>query len=208
MNNQSRNDTKELDRIIFFSDAIFAIVMTLLVLNIPVPNLPPGSAATELPNRVFDLWPKFLSYVLSFLVIGTYWVAHHGAFRHFRSYDTTLVWLNLLFLLSISFMPFPTALLGEHGEHQFTVALYAISFAIPRLILALLWWHAMRGRIVLSDSLDARTLKYHLTRSLAIPVVFLLSIVVSFFSVSATIATWVLMFVADAALWRGQTRHR
>ena len=123
MNNRSGEDTRGLDRIIFFSDAVFAIVMTLLILDISVPDIPQDSATAELPARVLDLWSKFFSYALSFMVIGTYWMAHHGTFRYFRTYDRMLMWLNLLFLLSISFVPFPTALLGEYGEQQFAVVL-------------------------------------------------------------------------------------
>ncbi len=196
MNKHSPEASRELDRIIFFSDAIFAIVMTLLVLDIPVPNLSPEVAATELPSRVLGLWPMFFSYVLSFLVIGTFWIAHHGTFRYPRSYDRTLIWLNLLFLLSISFVPFPTSLLGEYGDQQFTVVLYAGSLAISRLLLALIWWYAIRGRILLSDNLDPGMARYHLTRSLAITFIFLLSIIVSL----AAIFTWLLMWVVDAVL--------
>jgi uncharacterized membrane protein len=206
VNNRSSEDTRGLDRIIFFSDAIFAIVMTLLILNISVPDIPQDSAAAELPARVLDLWPQFFSYALSFLVIGTYWMAHHGTFHYFRSYDRMLMWLNLLFLLSISFVPFPTALLGEYGEQQFAVVLYALSLAVPRLLLARVWWYASK-RNLLIENLDPRTSRYHLARSLAISVLFLLSIVVSFFSVSAAILSWLLMFVIDTVLWRLQ-RYR
>ena len=102
---------RELERLIFFSDAVFAIVMTLLILDIRAPDdVPSNRAPTEVPILVWALWPKFLSYMLSFLVIGTYWIAHHQTFRYVRSYDRTLLWLNLLFLLSISFIPFPTCL--------------------------------------------------------------------------------------------------
>jgi uncharacterized membrane protein len=187
MNDQGGDDTRELDRIIFFSDAVFAIVMTLLILDIPVPDIPPGSAAAELPGRMLDLWPKFFSYVLSFIVVGTYWIAHHGTFRYFRSYGRALMWLNLLLLLSISFVPFPTSLLGEYGNLQFAVVVYAISLAIPRLLLGSMWWYAIRGRIAMSEGLDPGTSRYHLIRSLTIPLVFLLSIGVSFFSVTAAI---------------------
>jgi uncharacterized membrane protein len=203
MNNRSGEDTSGLDRIIFFSDAIFAIVMILLILDIPIPDIPQDSATAELPSRVLDLWPHFFSYALSFMVIGTYWMAHHGTFRYFRRYDRVLMWLNLLFLLSISFVPFPTALLGEYSEQQFAVVLYAISLAVPRLLLALVWWYAMKRNLVI-ESLDPRISRYHLARSLAIPALFLLSIIVSFFSVSAAILSWLLMFVVDTVLWRLQ----
>ena len=124
-----QNSSRELDRLIFFSDAIFAIVMTLLVLEIRVPDVPSDVAAQEVPGLVFELWPKLLSYVLSFLVIGLYWIGHHQTFRYVRSYDRTLLWLNLVFLLSISFIPFPTDLLGEYGELRFSVIFYAASLA-------------------------------------------------------------------------------
>jgi TMEM175 potassium channel family protein len=203
VNNRGGEDTRGLDRIIFFSDAVFAIVMTLLILDISVPDIPQDSATAELPGRVLDLWPEFFSYTLSFLVIGTYWMAHHGTFGYFRSYDRMLMWLNLLFLLSISFVPFPTALLGEYGEQQFPVVLYALSLAIPRLLLALVWWYATK-RNLLIENLDPKISRYHLARSLAIPALFLLSIIVSFFSVSAAILSWLLLFAVDALLWRLQ----
>jgi uncharacterized membrane protein len=152
---RSADDTKGLERIVFFSDAILAIVMTLLVLDIPVPDLPPDLPAAELPAQVLALWPKFFSYVLSILVIGIYWIAHHQTFLYINSYDRTLMWLNLLFLLSITFVPFPTSLLGEYGDLQFAVVLYASSLALPRLLLALQWWYAPNSeRILLSDALQ------------------------------------------------------
>ena len=206
MDNRSGEDTRGLDRIIFFSDAVFAIVMTLLILDISVPDIPQDSATAELPARVLGLWPQFFSYALSFLVIGTYWMAHHGTFRYFGTYDRMLMWLNLLFLLSISFVPFPTALLGEYGEQQFAVVLYALSLAVPRLLLAVVSWYATK-RNLLIENLDSRISRYHLARSLGISAFFLLSIVVSYFSVSAAVLSWLLMFVLDGVLWRIQ-RYR
>ena len=202
VNNQNSENTRELDRIIFFSDAVFAIVMTLLILDIQVPSIPADLVSTELPHRVLDLWPEFFSYVLSFIVIGTYWMAHHGTFRYIESYDRALMWLNLLFLLSISFVPFPTSLLGDYGDQQFAVVLYAVSLAIPRLLLALIWWYAIKGRISISDRLDPRLSRYHLGRSLSIAAIFLLSVIISFFSVSTVIFTWFLLFAVDAVVWR------
>jgi len=192
------SNSRELDRLIFFSDAVFAIVMTLLVLDIRVSDV----AAREVPGMVFDLWPKIFSYVLSFLVIGLYWIGHHQTFRYVRSYDRTLLWLNLLFLLSISFIPFPTDLLGEYGELRFAVNFYAVSLALARLLLALVWWYVSSGPIRISDELDRGLARFHLLRSLAIPAVFLLSIGIAFFSTDAAIASWVLLVVADTMAWR------
>ena len=190
--------SKELDRLIFFSDAVFAIVMTLLILDIRVPDVAPR----EVLGLVFDLWPKILSYVLSFLVIGLYWIGHHQTFRYVRSYDRTLLWLNLVFLLSISFIPFPTALLGEYGELRFSVIFYAASLGVARLLLALMWWYVVSGPIRTSDDLDRGLANYHFLRSLAIPAVFFLSIGIAFFSPDAAVVSWVLLVVVDAAAWR------
>jgi uncharacterized membrane protein len=199
---------RELDRLIFFSDAIFAIVMTLLILEIRAPdNVPSDVAATEVPNLVWALWPKFFSYVLSFLVIGTYWIAHHQTFRYVRSYDRTLLWLNLVFLLSISFIPFPTDLLGEYGELRFSVIVYAASLGMARLLLAVVWWYIVAGPIRTGDELDPGLARYHFFRSLAIPALFFLSIGISLVSVNAAVASWLLLFVADVVMWRLQQRR-
>jgi uncharacterized membrane protein len=180
----------ELDRLIFFSDAIFAIAMTLLVLEIRVPEVPSDLAAAEAPAAVLALWPKFFSYVLSFLVIGTYWIAHHQTLRYVASYDRTLLWLNLLFLLSISFIPFPTALLGEYGQLRFAVIFYAAFVGLARLLLALEWWYIIEGPIRTGDDLDPRIARFHFFRSFAIPLVFLISIGISFLSVPLAISSW------------------
>jgi uncharacterized membrane protein len=199
---------RELDRLIFFSDAIFAIVMTLLILEIRAPvDVPSNVAATEVPSLVWALWPKFFSYVLSFLVIGTYWIAHHQIFRYVRSYNRSLLWLNLVFLLSISFIPFPTDLLGEYGELRFSVIFYAASLGMARLLLAVVWWYIVAGPILTGDELDPGMARYHLFRSLAIPALFFLSIGISLVSVNAAVASWLLLFVADLVMWRLQRRR-
>ena len=199
---------RELDRLIFFSDAIFAIVMTLLILEIRAPdNVPSNVAATEVPSLVWALWPKFFSYVLSFLVIGTYWISHHQIFRYVRSYDRVLLWLNLVFLLSISFIPFPTDLLGEYGELRFSVIFYAASLGMARLLLAVVWWYIVAGPIRTGDELDPGLARYHFFRSLAIPALFFLSIGISLVSVNAAVASWLLLFVADVVMWRLQRRR-
>ena len=93
---------KELDRIVFFSDAVFAIAITILVLDIRVPDIPEGRVAAELPAQILTLGPKYLSYVISFLVLAVYWQAHHRVSKHIRGYDGTLVWLNFLFLMAVA----------------------------------------------------------------------------------------------------------
>jgi uncharacterized membrane protein len=199
---QRTESNTELDRIIFFSDAVFAIAITLLVLDIRVPDIPENLVAEELPGRLLGLWPKYLSYAISFLVIISYWMAHHSIFSVIRGYDRTLIWLNSLFLMCVAFLPFPTALLGEYGDHKLVVAIYAASLAVTRLPLTALFWYAASERRLVDADLDSGMIRAFRIRGLAIPLVFLISIGISFFSVQAAIFSWVLLFVGDLAILR------
>jgi uncharacterized membrane protein len=202
------SSSRELDRLIFFSDAVFAIVMTLLILDIRVPDVPSDVAAQEVPGLVFELWPKFFSYVLSFVVIGLYWIAHHQTFRYVRSYNRTLLWLNLAFLLSITFIPFPTNLLGEYGELRFSVIFYAASLGMVRLLLAVVWWYVISGPIRTSAELDRGLARFNFFRGLVVPAIFFLSIGIAFFSPNVAVASWVLLFIVDTVIWRLWRKRR
>jgi uncharacterized membrane protein len=184
---QKDQGSKELDRIVTFSDGEDAIAITLLVLNIETPEIPANLIAEELPGRLLDLWPKFLSYVISFLIILTYWIAHHSIFSAIRGYDRKLIWLNSLVLMCVAFLPFPASLFGEYGDQPLVVAIYAGSLAITRLLLTAVWWYASSGRRLVDRDLDATMIKAYRLRGLAISLIFLLSIVISFFSVSAAV---------------------
>src|SRR6266487_2888595 len=106
------------NRIEAFSDGVFAVAITLLVLNLQVPQL---ASANELVPKLSELWPKLLSYALSFVIVGIYWVAHHNTFHYIKQSDRNLLWLNILLLMCIVFLPFPTALLGQYPEQRVSV---------------------------------------------------------------------------------------
>ena len=198
--------TRDRDRIVNLTDGVFAIAITLLVLDLKVPDIPESLVATELPGELLALWPKYLGYLLSFMVISIFWTIHHSIFRNIRGYDRGLLWLNFLFLMFVAFVPFPTSLLGEYGNHQFPVAIYAGTLATGRLVLTAIYWYATaRSQLAYGDE-DPQTVRFFLIRGLTIPVIFLLSIGVSFFSVSAAIWSWVVLIVVDAVILR--RRHR
>ncbi len=195
---------RDFDRIVNLSDGVFAIALTLLVLDIRVPEIPERMVAGELAHQLFDLWPKYVGYLLSFGGIGIFWVIHHSIFRNMGSYDRNLIWLNFLFLMFVSFVPFPTSLLGEYGNHQLPVAIYAGTLAIGRLLLTALYWYAT-SRDHLAEEDPARV-RFFLIRGLTIPLIFLLSIGISFLSVNAAIWSWVLLIVVDAFVFRRRLR--
>jgi uncharacterized membrane protein len=203
---QRSESGRDLGRLINLSDGVFAIAITLLVLDIRVPAIPEDLVATELPGELLALWPKYLGYLLSFFGIGIFWNIHHSIFRSIRVYDRGLIWLNLLFLMFVAFLPFPTSLLGEYGDHQLPVAVYAGTLAISRLLLTAIYWYAAGGNRLVDEAQDPATVRFFLIRGLTIPLIFLLSIGVSFFSVSVAIFSWLVLIVADAVVFHRRFR--
>jgi uncharacterized membrane protein len=195
---RGRETGKDRDRIVNLSDGVFAIAITLLILDIRVPDIPENMVSSQLPTALLSLWPKYLGYFLSFVGISVFWMIHHSIFRPIRAYDRTLLYLNFLFLMVVAFVPFPTSLLGEYGDHQLPVAIYAATLAVGRLLLTAMHWYSTRNDRLLEDTQDPATVRFFLIRGLTIPAIFLFSIVISFFSVSAAIWTWFVMIAVDA----------
>jgi uncharacterized membrane protein len=139
------------------------------------------------------LWPKYLGYFLSFVGISTFWTIHHSIFRSIRAYDRGLLYLNFLFLMFVAFVPFPTSLLGEYGNYQLPVAIYAATLTTGRLLLTAIHWYSTRNDHLLDKVQDPAEVRFFLIRGLTIPAIFLLSIGISFFSVSAAIWSWVIL---------------
>jgi uncharacterized membrane protein len=139
-----------LDRLVFFSDAVFAIAITLLVLEIPVPHLPHESIPATW-RRFGALWPSFFAFVLSFFVIGRFWMGHHERFGTVRRFDSRLMWPNMLYLMAIAFMPFSTAFLGSNLGRFVPAVVYNLSM----LVLSLLaFWLARRIKLVTGEAKD------------------------------------------------------
>jgi uncharacterized membrane protein len=149
----SGDDRFALDRIVFFSDAVFAIVITLLVL--PLTELELRGEGGDLAAEVWALWPKVVAFMVSFLVIGQFWIAHHRIFNRVRRYDLPLMWLNLVTLMTISFLPFPTALLGAAAPgDRFPVVFYAAALTLARVGLSATWLYALRVGDLVDEGLD------------------------------------------------------
>lgn len=121
----------QLERLILFTDAVFAIAITLLAIEIKIPEFESRPTDPEVWDRIVWLIPKFIGFLIGFAVIASYWVAHHRVFRFLRSYDQKLLWLNLLFLLSIVLMPFSSGLFSSYAtvKAPFTIYAFNILFA-------------------------------------------------------------------------------
>ncbi len=111
---ESARDAHSLERLVFFSDAVFAIAITLLVLEIDVPHLPEGANTADFGSALYRLLPSFFAFSLSFLVIGRFWIGHHDLFGQITRYSGQLLFPNLLYLMAIAFMPFATAFMGAN----------------------------------------------------------------------------------------------
>jgi len=164
-----------LERLVFFSDAVFAISITLLALEIHLPVEATNLSDQQLLTSLLQIWPKYLSFIVSFMVIGNFWVAHHHRFSLIVHYDNRLLLLNLLILMSIAFIPFPTSVISENGNRTATI-FYALSIATTGLLSALLWWYASQENRLIKKGFDKQLAHRNLFSILTVPAVFLLSI--------------------------------
>jgi uncharacterized membrane protein len=197
----ANGDADELDngRIISLSDGVFAFAMTLMVLQFDTPD-PERVSPGALRSYILDQWPSLISYIITFSVIANYWVIHHRVFRYIRTHDTALMWINILFLLCISFLPFPTDVMGEYHETVFAVQFYGLAMAVTSAVMTGLWLYLSRQRQLLHDSCDERTVRYQLYRGVATCVVFLLSVATTLVDVRIAWVCWTLLFPAHRFL--------
>jgi uncharacterized membrane protein len=170
------------ERVVFFSDAVFAIVITLLVLEIKPPHLTDHSESA-LHRALFELIPKITGFVISFLIVGMMWIEHHRIFRYIVHYDAGLLWRNLVLLLCVSFVPFPTALFSEMFWSRTALIFYTASFALVALAKLWVWHYAGSKPQLLTPDVDDHTVKRITRRSMAVPIACGLVIMLSFVSI-------------------------
>lgn len=169
------DDEIGLERLVLFSDAVFAIAITLLALEIRLPVEATNLTDRQLFTDLLAIWPKYLSFVISFLVIGNFWIAHHRRFALIKRYDRRLLLLNLLVLMAIAFIPFPTSVISENGNRTATI-FYALTITVTGLLSALLWWYAAWENRLVDLSVDKREARRNLLSILTTPAVFLFSV--------------------------------
>jgi len=187
------SQSQGMDRLVFFSDAVFAIVITLLVLPLTA-EIEIPTEAQDLQHEVFSQWPKVVSFIVGFLVIGQFWIAHHTMFGLLRRFDHGLIWLNLISLMTVCFMPFPTAVLGARLEESdnFPVVFYAASMTVSSIALTVTWLYAV-GRHLTDTALRPSQLREFTARAVVTSAAFLLSIGAAFFGLVPAALCWLLL---------------
>jgi uncharacterized membrane protein len=156
----------QLERIVFFSDAVFAIAITLLIIEIKVPHLEHETSDRDFLIALVRLIPNFVGYFFSFLVIGAYWVGHHRIYGMIVNWNYGLIWRNVFFLLAIAFMPFTTAFFSEYPTRLVPIVLYAAAFSLAGALEILQWRYAIKNG--LTDPRSDRAELDHLTWRIAV----------------------------------------
>jgi uncharacterized membrane protein len=142
----------ETARLETFSDGVFAIAATLLILDV---RLPATGGVTE---GFLHIWPSYVAYVLAFVTIGIMWINHHNVFRQIERVDRTFLVINVFFLMVIAFIPFPTRVLAEHLLHDARAAAFAygLTMTLMAAMYGTLWFYAATGRRLIAAGADQR----------------------------------------------------
>jgi uncharacterized membrane protein len=192
----------EFDRFAFFSDAVYAIALTLLVVGIAVPTLTDGGSSEEMWDVLLDLRPEFASFFIGFAVIGRYWLAHHRFVAVLAAVDDRLMLVSLAYLAFVAFLPFPTALVGRYEENFVAFTFYAVMLAVISAFETILFVIALR-RDLLAVAVPRPVVRHGIVASTLPVAVFLISIPLAFL-VGSTLAllSWLLIWPLEALLDR------
>ena len=191
-------------RTVALSDGVFAIALTLLVLNIGVPELK-SSEHSELGHRLIEHRQEFVSYAISFAVISVFWLRHHVFFRRLSRIDGRLTVINLAYLAFVAFVPYPTRLVGIYGDEPAAVVLYAATLAILATLAGLTRLHARRAGLVTAQGIREMDRREHW---LVAPGIFLVSIPIAFVNASLAQLVWLLVLVPGAGRRLSRFRPR
>lgn len=179
------------DRVLNFSDGVFAFAATLLVLKIDLPSLSPLEINSgRLLSELINLWPQYFANIISFLIIGYYWLSHHAIFSLIKRFNPVIIWLNILFLVFVSFIPFPVDLFGDYSNSLVVIMFYSLSLSAVGFLLASIWLYAVNKRGLIQEGIGKHQIFYYSCRFLLAPVVFLLSAPLAFIDPAVAKISW------------------
>jgi len=180
MSNKLHNELKkefQLERLILFSDAVFAIAITLLVIEIKIPEIHETPVTDNaVLHKLAELIPKFIGFLVSFILIGQYWIVHHRMFSFVINFTDRLIWLNILFLFAIALMPFSTGFYSEYVLRGVVtpVIFYTGNIALLGLANFLMWRYLSNQKNKLTENLTPALAKYFSLRALTVPIIFVI----------------------------------
>jgi uncharacterized membrane protein len=195
-----------LTRLEAFSDAVFAIVVTLLVLELKLPPLKDHASVSELAHQLVELAPKFLSWLISFIIVCKFWLNHHHVLSLASHADYGLAWINSLFLMGQSFIPFPTGLMGEYANNSLAVSIFGVVLTVNTLLFIALQAYIVRNLIKpeLKSAQDPRAL----VKAFVGPASYLIGAAAAWFSVHAALVIYLLtpLFYITPPEWHGKVQ--
>jgi len=205
MSNYLHNELRkefQLDRLVLFSDAVFAIAITLLVIEIKIPDLHEDVSDKLLLRSLGHLIPKFLGFIISFMLIGVYWTVHHRMFGFVTNFNKKLLLMNLIFLFFVALMPFSTGFYSEYAgpelfrkQLKVPMTFYVMNFCAVGFINYLMWVYISNPKNKLAEpAIDPLTVKLAKLRSLVVPSVFLAMLPIAYLT-NVMFAVWVPMLI-------------
>lgn len=201
MNQQIKKPIITSSRIQALVDAVFAIAMTLLVLNIDVPEMSEISAQNLLGEKIVGMLPIFYNFILSFLLLGIFWIMHHRHFSIIKRSDEKLLWINLFLLLSIVLVPFSSELVGDYGDIRIAALFFNVNLFVISMIYLWQWLYVTNNHNLINDGVTREYINLGTIKNLIFPLVSLLAIIISFFNPSLSFDMYItipfLMFWFD-----------
>jgi uncharacterized membrane protein len=194
------------EHVISFGDAIFAFAITLMTLSIDIPDLPTNLTESQLSSRLYDLYPQVESYIISFAVIAIFWISYHQVFNFIKRSHISMVYLNLLFLLLITFLSITTSLVIEYDSYQIPYVIYCVVVIMTSSLLALIWWYATKNYRFVDKDIHPLFIRGLMLNLLLVPFVFAISILVSFFDLDIAQYLWLVIVPLNIAV-RRKYRH-
>jgi len=191
-----------LERLVFFSDAVFAIAITLLVIDVRLPDIGERASNGALVDAIRSIGPRIAAYILSFAVIGLYWLAHWRRYHYIVRADQRLALLNLVLLGFVAFIPFPTSVMGDHGELPAALILYVATLTVAGLLGPATLVYASRAGLI-APGTSPEVVRYGIVRGLGVPIVMAASLtLLPFVSTSATELSWLAILLVQPVLTR------
>jgi uncharacterized membrane protein len=181
------------NRIEALSDGIFAIVMTLLILELRVPNLPSSAPNAAVAPALVALWPKLASYLVAFVSLGVFWVGHHIMYHSIRRADRTLLWLNIFFFMSVSLLPFSTSVLNAFPQAFIATLLFGANLAVIGWLLFFQWIYADSQAGMLASFVTSDYRATVRSRMLIVPLATTLTVVICFWSAEISLAIYLML---------------